>query len=184
MRALTTGLLLLCSGAQAHQAPLTAATINPAAPDQVKQYGQLQGSWRCKSLNLTQDGTWQEAPGDNIWSWYYVLDGYAVQDVWQGSQGGMGTNLRTYDAEQDKWYMVWATTQQARFDEFEATFEDGKIIMTGDRWARAAFPAHKSRITFHNITAQHFDWKSEWSPPNDGENWTESSRLSCDRLET
>lgn len=173
---------LVSANAAAHQAPLISAGINPDAPEQVKQFGQLQGTWSCLGSGKQPDGSWKQGPAPATWTWYYVLDGYAVQDVWQPAQGPMGTNLRTYDAEEDKWQMVWATSSQARFDEFDATFADGKIVMTGDRWARAAFPAHMSRITFHNISQQHFDWSSESSAAGDGENWTENVRLSCDRV--
>ncbi|MDJ0654429.1 MAG: hypothetical protein QNJ40_09770 [Xanthomonadales bacterium] len=174
-------LALLATAAHAG-APMTADGPHPDAPEQLKQYGQLQGDWLCRGSNPQPDGSWQENPNPPAsWSWYYVLDGYAIQDVWKPGDGKSpwGTNLRTYDAETGKWNMVWATQQQARFDEFSAEFVDGNIVMTGQRWARPAFQAHTARITFHNIQKEHFDWKYEVAAA-DG-SWSEFSRLSCDR---
>ncbi len=176
------GILLFGTALAAGPVPIVSPGPNPEAPKQVQQYGQLQGSWSCVGTNLQPDGTWQSSGPAATWSWYYVLDGYAVQDVWKPAAGAVGTNLRTYDAEADKWYMVWATSAQARFDEFEATFDDGNIVMTGDRWARGSIPQHAARITFHNISKQRFDWKYESSPPVDAKTWTEMFRLSCARI--
>lgn len=182
---LATTLVLALAPAAATQAesiaPLLAEGPNPEAPEAVRQYGQLMGHWQCQGSSVQPDGSWQDSPAPATWSWYYVLDGYAVQDVWKpgNPQAPMGTNLRTYDPDTESWHMVWATTTQARFDEFTATYSDGEIVMHGDRWARTAFPAHQARITFHNIGEKHFDWRYEFS--TDGESWSEQSRLACDR---
>jgi len=176
-------LLAPAGAALAAGAPLLAEGPNPDAPDAVRQYGQLMGDWTCASSSLQADGTWLEAPGRATWSWYYVLEGYAVQDVWRPGDPAqpVGTNLRTYDAEADTWHMVWATSAQARFDHFSAVHQDGRIVMTGERWARKAFPAHTARITFYGITDKHFDWSYEFSASGEAP-WTEQSRLSCDRI--
>jgi hypothetical protein len=174
--------LVAAVGAHAGEsAALVASGPNANAPEQVQQFGQLMGNWSCQGSAPQPDGSWQDSPSRAAWTWYYVLDGFAVQDVWKpgNPKAPMGTNLRTYDAETDSWLMVWATQTQARFDHFTATFQDGQIVMLGDRWARPAFAAHKARITFFNIDETHYDWKYEGS--TDGETWSEQSRLDCDR---
>lgn len=177
-------MLLVASPVLAANAPLIASGPNPAAPKQVKQYGQLQGDWRCKGSSAQPDGSFAESPGEAHWSWYYVLDGYAVQDVWKPAPGSgpWGTNLRTYDAENDQWYMVWTTQTQATFDHFTATFDNGMIVMRGERPAGQR-PAHAAKITFFNITREHFDWKYEATAPATDTGWVEFSRLSCDRTQ-
>jgi hypothetical protein len=184
---LTPLILALASGAlHAAPAPLTVSAASKDAPRELQQYGRFVGSWSCQSESAQPDGSWEKMPGKARWSWYYVLDGHAVQDVWYPSPevpgAAVGTNLRIYDAAAGVWRMVWATSQQGHFDAFRAIERDGQILMYGDRMKGADFPAHLARITFYNISDKHFDWKYESSGPADGRQWREVSRISCDRL--
>lgn len=169
-------------------APLITETPNPNAPEQVRQqYGQLIGDWACQGENQQQDGSWQKSPGMATWSWYYVLDGYAVQDVWQPSKQAsagatMGTNLRTYDAENNIWNIVWTTTSNANLEQYRSAYRNKELHIYAERPASNVFPSHLMHITFHNISASHFDWKYESSGLTDGQTWQEFARLSCDRI--
>ncbi len=165
---------------------LIAVGPNANAPPEIEQYGQFEGTWGCRSFNRQQDGSWQENPWVSTWVWYYVLDGYAVQDVWIPGSGApstaaMGTNLRIYNTEQGQWHMVWTTHGLNEFDSFSAEYTDGSIVMHGELPARGQRGAHLAQITFHNMTNDYFDWKYEFSPLGDGENWTEASKLACTR---
>ncbi|MEM6576492.1 MAG: hypothetical protein AAF736_19620 [Pseudomonadota bacterium] len=185
---------LVCSGAlvtapafagEGQSAPLTAAGPNPAAPAELAQYGALKGSWSCESSSQGPNGEWQTLPGRATWSWYYVLDGHAVQDVWKPAAEGApwGTNLRTYDAEKKRWHMVWATQAQPEFDYYEATYSEGMIVMRGENPPRTAnIPPHAAKITFYNMSDEHFDWKYEATAPGSDSGWSPFSRISCDRL--
>lgn len=164
------------------------ALPNPSAPPQVRdQFGQFIGTWLCQGFNRQADGSWQPSPGAATWSWAYALDGYAIQDVWTPSAetpaAAVGINLRTFNPETGKWSMVWATTNQPDFDYFSASMEEEGLVMRGEIPARGQRPAHLARITFHDIEAAKFSWKYEFSPPGDGNNWTEASRLECGRKE-
>ena len=166
--------------------PPLSAEANPAAPAGVRAgFGQLVGpAWSCQGSNLQTDGAWQDSPGRARWLFQYVLDGHAVQDFWYPpaeSQGPPGTNLRTYDPDSDRWMMVWATSRQAHFDHFEAQVEDGHIIMTGEREASGAFPAHHVRITFSDIGQGEFHWRYEASPDGDSDHYREQARIHCQR---
>lgn len=168
-------------------APLITDKPVPDAPEAVQQqYGQLVGHWLCESESRQQDGTWQKSPNKATWSWYYVLDGYAVQDVWQPSGqspgAAMGTNLRSYDAENNIWNVVWTTTSNPTLEQYRSAYRNGELHIYAERPASASFPSHLMHITFHNISDDHFDWKYESSGLTDGQNWTEFSRLSCDRI--
>ena len=159
---------------------------HPDAPEALMEYGQLVGNWQCKSLSPQPDGSWKQAEGLNTWTWYYVLDGRAIQDVWKPTANAdgkvfPGTNLRTYDAETGIWNVVWTIASSARIEPFISSFRNDIIHITTERAASATFPAHMMHISFYNISEQHFDWKYESSPLTDGQNWREVSRLSCDR---
>lgn len=78
-----------------------------------------------------------------------------------GEQGNAAEGLRQYGQFVGTWRC-------------EPAFRDAEGI-----WQQP--PAHLARVTFHNITADHFDWKYEASAPGDGENWQLYSTLSCTR---
>lgn len=159
---------------------------NPEAPAAVRdEYGQFVSRWSCKGYSRQQDGSWQAGPGRASWHWYYVMDGQAIHDVWVPSMtntgGAVGIDLRTYDPETGKWQMVWATGRQPDFDLFSATMQAGEIVMRGEIPARGQRPEHLSKITFHKIESDRLKWKYEFSPPGDGQNWIEASRLESER---
>ena len=181
-------LLLFGSLSAAAGAPavLVSNGPHPDAPEALMEYGQLVGNWQCKDHNLQQDGSWKESPGIATWSWYFMLDGHAVFDVWRPAPNAAGkvfsgTNLRTYDADTGIWNIVWTNTSSARIEAFQSSFRNDSIHITTERQASATFPKHMMHITFFNISEDHFDWKYESSPVTDGQNWREVSRLSCDR---
>lgn len=179
--------LLLSGTAFADQAAVFGPR-NPDAPAGVDQYGQFAGTWKCTPSSLQEDGSMKEGEARPTWVWHYALNGHAVQDFWipdpdhivPGS--AMGTNLRVYDAEKDKWTMVWSTETMGGFQTFTARMVEGQIVMNGDIPAGQR-PAHLARITFHNISGDHFDWKYEASGPFDGHNWQLHATLACDRQE-
>lgn len=178
-------LVLFSAGALAGETPLIGAQ-NPEAPAGIEQYGQFVGNWTCAPTARQPDGQMKEFPARPSWVWHYALNGHAIQDVWipdpENSPPGssMGTNLRVYDPEEDQWVMVWATETLNGFQQFTARMVDGEMVMHGDITSGPRQP-HKARITFHNISEAHFDWKYESSALDDGENWNLAATLSCDR---
>jgi hypothetical protein len=159
---------------------------NPDAPEGIEQYGQFVGSWTCAPAARQEDGELKSFDARPTWVWHYALNGQAIQDVWipdpdhSPAGSAMGTNLRVYDPETDEWVMVWTTENLRSFQTFTAKMESGNIVMHGDI-PTGPHPPHQARITFHNISDTHFDWKYEASKLDDGENWQLASTLSCDR---
>ncbi|MEM9493506.1 MAG: hypothetical protein AAGC55_30435 [Myxococcota bacterium] len=162
------------------------ARPHPDAPPELSaQFGRLVGSWRCQSAQRQPDGSWKDGPGEATWTWFYTLDGHAVQDIWEGSAeggGGIGVNLRVWDDEAKTWHLAWATTGQRDIASFTAAAEGETLVMRGDQPTRGPFPAHRARITFHTIEDASFQWKYEASPPTGAASWREFSRIRCRRL--
>ena len=151
---------------------------NPDAPQELEQFGRLSGPWDCAIFNLQQEGGWQKRAGGARWTFNYALDGNAVTDIWEPEPdgdypGSVGMNLRVYDAQAEVWRIAWTTLDQARFDLYEASYEDGDIIMWGQQ------PDHQVRVTFYNVQPLQFEWKYEFSPLDDGTLWTEIVRMRC-----
>lgn len=187
----------LCS-ACAHQPappPGTAHSLhttgpNPDAPAAVNQFGQLVGHWSCGGANRAPDGSWTPNATPAHWDWYWILDGFGVQDVWQpgttapGSPLRVGTNVRVYDPKTQQWNIVWTTAAQAVWENITARWQDDRMVMHMDRAKGRVFPAHAARITFYNIGDTHFDWTYEFAPSGtavDAKGWTLTSKLDCNK---
>ena len=157
--------------------------IHPQAPPETEQLGQLVGVWRAEQSTRNRDGTWPEQTTTADWIWFYILDGHAIQDDWispplddaTATHRTRGTNIRIFDPSEGKWKMAWIDNNTRRLATFEATAEDGKVVMVGhDNQGQLA------RNTFHNITHDSFDWLKEWSS-DDGQTWTAVARIHCER---
>ncbi len=153
-----------------------------APPELAAQFGRLVGVWRCTSEALQEDGTWKPGPGEATWTWFYTLGGHAIADVWEPARKGApsGINLRLYDRQAGEWHAVWAAGSQRDFDHFTAKAQGDDIVMGGERFARPMFRRHQARITFHDITADAFQWRYEAATVG-GDDWHPVSRLSCRR---
>ncbi len=167
---------------------ITSVQRHPDAPAEVDQFGRLVGSWDCKGANRQQDGSWKESPGIERWDWFYILDGYAIQDVWRpdieaNPNASQGTNLRSFNSETGFWEVIWTTQKRAHIEHYRAAASGDDINIYAERPASPNFPRHLMRITFHNISDDHFDWRYESSGLTDGQDWTAVARLSCDRVD-
>lgn len=154
------------------------------APAELSQFGRLVGTWWCTGEQRQPDGTFKGSPGATRWDWFY-FGGLAIQDVWRPTAtattgAAWGTNLRMWDTEKKVWHVAWTTTAQAVYEHFTAQAEGADVVMTGAREARAPFPAHTAKITFHTITPERFLWRYEASAPG-GSTWQEFSRMECTR---
>lgn len=160
------------------------ATSTSAEPA-FAQFGRFIGDWACSGTERTADG-WRSEPGLHQWRWATVLDGHAIQDYWRpspesGEPLGVGTNLRIYNQQRERWEIVWTTAKQQEWDLIWAEEQVGNMVLHMQRPSRGEFKAHVARITFHNIGSDHFDWKYESAPLSDSRKFTEVYRLSCNR---
>lgn len=167
--------------------------LHPDAPPETEQFGQLVGVWECMNV-ANVNGQWI-AGWPATWVWKYILDGFAVQDLWFQAEENLpppsanlghdlaGTNVRIYLPARQKWEIAWfvnsknANGQSNSTLYIEAEYKDGQIIMhpknqSGDRIRR---------IVFHNITQDSFDWKSEISEDG-GETWQAQFKIEAKRL--
>jgi hypothetical protein len=156
------------------------------APAELQQFGQFVGTWKCTSFSRDRERVWQPNPWENTWSWYWVLDGHAIQDVWEASPDSppgwnAGTNLRVYDPRTKRWKMAWTTTLTNSFSFYEAEYVDGEMVMQGDIPEHGQRPGHHARITFYGITKTAFDWKYEAALGGQEDVYAEQARLQCRR---
>lgn len=169
--------------------------LHPDAPPETEQWGQLAGVWECTNFAFV-NGQWFSG-WKATWAWRYILDGFAVQDVWHQKQENLpppratlprdfvGTNIRIYDRVKQKWQVMWFHNGQLpggsgnATSQFEAEFIDGQIIMTP---VNPPASGPQTRNVFYNITKVSFEWKSE-TLNEDGETWTATFKIKGKRLQ-
>lgn len=160
--------------------------LNPDAPPETASWGQLAGEWECTNYVPRPDGKWQPV-GKAVWLWKYILDGYAVQDLWYqpfieksvtvsaSPHDVTGTNVRMYRPKTGKWDLSWFVNSTNNTAHFTATNEkDGSIVMIKKE-------PPLQRVTFYDITENSFRWKSENSKDN-GQTWNETFRIEGKRV--
>jgi len=126
-------------------------------------YGQFVGSWEGHLVDHLPNGTQREVPCEVHFGW--VLDGWAIQDVWIAPSRNMrknskalpcnvyGSTLRVYDPQHDFWHIIWLNPVTQTFERMtggkvgddivqEYQMENGKLC----QWV------------FTEITADSFHW--------------------------
>lgn len=154
--------------------------LNPEAPVETKILGKLAGTWDAEQSFLNRDGTWKEEKKYSIWKWYYILDGHAIQDDWiavdsLNKRTIVGTNIRIFNREENKWHMAWIDKTNRRLATFTAVNENGNIIMDGTN-----AQGRRIKNTFFNISRNEFGWKQEWTFDG-GNTWTVVTKMHCTR---
>ncbi|WP_299111569.1 hypothetical protein [uncultured Winogradskyella sp.] len=142
---------------------ITFGELNPNAPPETLQFGQLVGQWDCTSYDLLPDSTWHKSKAK--WVFKYTLDGYAIEDTWTEKaidstnnttilgRDFNGINMRLYNPQQSQWQCVWLDNRKNTMSPiWQANYNSSlqEIVMHDQslNW----------KITFFNINANSFDW--------------------------
>ncbi len=143
----------------------------------VEQFGRYIGNWKIQDWQLSQDGeTWTEEKGAK-WNFMCVGDGIAVQDFWMPNDGGVGTNLRIYNADTSSWDIAWTSTGAPGLSHISAIEDEaGNIVM------HYVSPKQNPsrRITFFPPTHDGWDWQLEMSF-DDEKSWSVVYKIKATR---
>jgi len=161
---------------------IAAGSLDPNAPPETVQFGQLIGAWEARQVSRTRDGSWSADTSRADWTWRYILGGHAIEDECiapplsdTASHRFRGINVRIYDPAERCWHITWVDTKGRSFSQFTATGDSTKIVMKGvDARGRLA------RNIFSEITASSFSWTKEWTF-DQGATWVPVSRIFCRR---
>ena len=127
--------------------------LNPDAPTETAQFSFMVGEFSCDDKTLGQDGKWTESKV--VWNSTYFLNGGGIQDRFWSTQV-VATGTRIFDKKKGKWIVNYFQTAPAYFaGVWEGKKEGEEMIM------RAPRGEGESRLTFHNITEDGFDWVGE-----------------------
>jgi hypothetical protein len=150
---------------------------NPKAPPELSQFAFIIGKWRCDVKLKGEDGTWQ--PYQATWVGHYILDGYVIADEYRmtnqtGALVVHGMNFRSYSVEKKTWVMRWLNATgfwlELGPENLGGVHVAPKTITFNfiDTFA----PNSLTRVTFSNITENHFTWSGERSL-DEGKTWAE-----------
>ncbi len=127
--------------------------LNPKAPAETAQFAFMIGEFNCKDKIRGPKGKWAET--NVIWNSSFFLNGAGIQDkFWSKQITASGT--RIFNKKKGKWIVNYFQTFPTYFaGVWEGKKEGDKMIM------RAPRGENESRLTFHNITKDGFDWIGE-----------------------
>ncbi|MGH2348009.1 MAG: hypothetical protein ACRDFT_00925 [bacterium] len=126
-------------------------------------FGQFVGTWNMDVRFFDDTGTRvYQKPGE--WSFAWVLDGRAIQDVLifpdldppfsAGGERRIGTTLRLYDPEHDTWQVVWVGATSGLVVVLSGRQVGDEIWIEGREEDGTLY-----RWMFTDIGTDHFLWK-------------------------
>lgn len=188
--AVALGLIVLQPGcATTKDAPAAAASAShtaqwgaprPGAPEALQEFGRFAGRWECRIEDRRSDGTWYPRATTGIWTWFYTLNGAAVQDIWEPRSSGAtpvySTNLRIYDADKGEWHAAWTNTEESQFELWQGGRQGDDLVMQGKR------DGYRTRIRFFEITPRTFEWRYDVARPEPESEWNAVLRMHCTRI--
>jgi hypothetical protein len=146
----------------------------PASPE-MEPFAALVGDWECATFSPDAEGGFTEGRAE--WRFWWILDGHALMDEWRspkpdGSGEFVGVNIRQWNRTTGAYEAAWLESATLDWDSYECAWNDGVFVMEGD----AETPDGRkglSRITFHDITGDSFQWRMDWSMDG-GATWQEN----------
>lgn len=136
---------------------------NPDAPEQIKDFAGMIGTCECKSVSRISQTAWADTVS-MVWTYRYIMNGWAVQDETLKADGKHSGSIRQYNADSSKWYVHYyaSATASPVLSVWEGNKQtNGNILLYKDQLAPNGFEGY-FRITFHNITSAGYNWTGEW----------------------
>ena len=137
--------------------------LNPDAPEQVGDFQGLIGDCNCKSVSRISQSEWADTVNMR-WTFKYIMNGTAVQDMTLKEDGIHSGSIRQYNADSLRWYVHYYSSSVATptLSAWEGNkIDDGTIVLRRDQVAPNGM-AGKYRLTFSNISEEGYDWAGEW----------------------
>jgi len=158
---------------------------NSNAPEELSQFTFLIGKWRCDAKIKGADGAWQ--PFQATWVGRYILDGYAIADEYRmtkpdGTLVMLGQNYRSYNTDKKAWVMKWQEALTSTWLDLGPEELGGVRVNDTSITYKAQFrPDEIHRMTYLNISEDHFTWRGEASRDG-GKTWTEIMVIEAYRI--
>ena len=135
---------------------------NPVAGEQMTDWSPMIGSCQCKSIQRNPDGTWQDTI-DMEWTWKYILNGTAVQDITLKEGSLYTTSIRQFHPDSNQWVVTFFSYPGVTVSPgtWIGRMEGKDMVLQQPQKAPNGMDGF-SRLTFFDIRDQGFQWKGEW----------------------
>ncbi|WP_436517250.1 hypothetical protein [Ekhidna sp. To15] len=137
--------------------------LNPEAPKQTADYEPIIGTCKCKSVARINQSTWADTVMMN-WTFKYIMNGLAVQDMTLKEDGTHSGSIRQYNADSASWYVHYyaSSTPTPTLSAWGGNkVENGNIVLYKEQKAPNGFDGYY-RITFSDMTKKGFNWAGAW----------------------
>ena len=137
--------------------------LNPNAPKQLLDFGQLIGEYDCTSETRKADQSWNE-PEKIIWRWKYIMNGNGIQDETLKPDGSHSGSIRQYDSDSLTWRVHYYTNKStpSTLSAWTGGMTDAKeIVLYNEQKAPNGMDGYY-KITFFDMTDKGFNWLGEW----------------------
>ena len=136
---------------------------NPEAGASIEDWAPMIGSCTCQSVQRNPDGTWKDTISMD-WTWKYILNGTAVQDLSLKEGSLYATSIRQYHPDSSEWIVTFFSYPGVAIS--PGTWRggkqtDGTIVLSQPQKAPNGMDGF-SRLTFYDINDQGYRWKGEW----------------------
>lgn len=131
---------------------------HPEAPAELAQFAFMIGAHSCNDRMRQPDGSWNEFP--TRWNARYFMNGFGIQDHYWTPSAFTTTNLRIFDAAAKRWKVTFFAMPNYSSGTWEGKQEGERMVMR----QTTELPdgrTRESRLTFYEISAEGFRWKSE-----------------------
>lgn len=138
-------------------------SLNPDAPKQTGDYAPLIGTCRCKSVARINQNTWADTVMMN-WTFKYIMNGLAVQDMTLKEDGAHSGSIRQYNADSAKWYVHYfaSSTPTPTLSAWAGNMVGtDKMILYKKQNAPNGMEGFY-RLTFSEMSKKGFNWVGEW----------------------
>lgn len=158
---------------------------NPNAPKEISQFAFLIGKWRCDAKIKGENGTWQLFQA--TWIGRYILDGYVIADEFRMTDSSgklvmLGQNYRSYSSDRRSWIMKWHEALTSTWLDLGPAELGGVRVSDTSITFKGHFPPNEiHRMTYSNISEDHFTWKGERSLDG-GNTWADMMVIEAHRI--
>jgi hypothetical protein len=137
-------------------------SLNPDAPNELRDYSELIGICDCKSIKRTKDETWA-APVDMQWTFKYIMNGTAIQDESLKLDGTYSGSIRQFNKDSLRWYVHYYSSQNVAPE--LASWQGGQreheiVLFKKQKAPNGAEGFYK--IRFYDISENGFNWLGAW----------------------
>jgi hypothetical protein len=131
--------------------------LHPNAPPQTVQFAFMLGEFDCTDSVRSADGGWSLFPA--IWNANYFLNGHGIQDQYWSPRFST-SNIRIFDSKSGAWKVTFFKKPGYGSGVWTGKKEDKNMVMRQTNTSPDGTTA-ESRLTFHNISNDGFDWVAE-----------------------